>query len=103
MGGEGRLIGLVMYEHHFNDVLESTSVTWFTAFVLPHSAVNAKPMHPVVVPYLWFVTTYGKYDDHWHIKRDSNTFFITSYLSCCWKSMIIFASTIIYMNILWKL
>lgn len=42
--------------------------------------MNAKPLHPVVAPYLGFVTIYGNYDDQWNFKGDSNTYSITPYL-----------------------
>lgn len=67
------------YEQH-HEISEHPYVPWFTGSLLPPSAVNAPPNHPVVAPYLGFTTTYGSYNDQWDFKADSNLYSITPYL-----------------------
>ncbi|MCB1109767.1 MAG: hypothetical protein KDK64_02210 [Chlamydiia bacterium] len=65
------------------DHLEPTHpayVPWFTGTLLPPSAVNASPGHPILAPFVSFTVTYGEYDDNWNFKGTPNTWAINPYL-----------------------
>jgi len=45
-------------------------IPWFTGSLLPPSAVNAQPGHPVFAPYVAFTLTYGYlYPSSVHVKN----------------------------------
>lgn len=54
-------------------------IPWFTGSLLPPSAVNASPGHPVIAPIFLFTTTYGEYADNWKFVGTSNTYSINPY------------------------
>jgi len=55
-------------------------VPWFTGSLLPPSAINAAPGHPVIAPFVGFSVTYGEYQDNWNIKGTTNTYSVNPYL-----------------------
>jgi len=68
------------YDHieHVN----SSYTPWFTGSILPPSAINAQPGHPVLAPYVGATLTYGSYDNDWHCKETDNMWSITPYVEC---------------------
>lgn len=67
------------YEH-LAQLPEISYVPWFTGSILPPSAVNAAPGHPIIAPIFAVTNTYGEYKDNWKLKGTTNTWGITPYL-----------------------
>lgn len=55
-------------------------VPWFTGTLLPPSAINAQPGHPVFAPYISLTLTYGNYNDNWKLNKINNTFSINPFI-----------------------
>lgn len=66
------------YEH-LQDI-NPPYIPWFTGALLPPSAVNAKPRHPILAVYGAFTLTYGAYDDRWDFQSTSNTWAINPFI-----------------------
>ncbi|MEX0961657.1 MAG: hypothetical protein WDZ28_02230 [Simkaniaceae bacterium] len=64
---------------HVSDI-NPPYIPWFTGSLLPPSAVNAKPGHPVIAPYFTLPLSYGEYDEHWHLHKTENTWGLNPFI-----------------------
>ena len=65
--------------HYHQEVQKFSYTPWFTGTVLPPSAVNAAPNHPIFAPIFFFTLKYGQYENNWKLKTTDNTWSINPY------------------------
>ena len=65
---------------YLKETHEPPFIPWFTGSLLPPSAINASPEHPVLAPFVATTLTYGEYEDNWKLKGTDKTWAINPYL-----------------------
>lgn len=64
---------------HIQEAYNPPYIPWFTGSILPPSAVNAAPGHPIIAPIFGVINTYGEYNNNWKFKRTDNTWAVNPF------------------------